>query len=377
MSVPGEWTAVRARVRVWGGKCPAVGNRRLTWRERYGVLLEVFDAEGHRGLGEASPLPGFSLDTLEQCHDALATWCRSLPRTVDMAHFANLPAAMPEPPAARFAVETALLDLQGKRDPVVPVTRLLCREACQRVYVSRLLSGRRVDLLARQVRRGLEEGFFTFKLKVGGAASFEHDLRLVRRLREAVPGNWRLRLDANASWRLSEAPGFLEQLARWRIELVEDPVPAGELPDLPPGPIPVAADEALGEEETRRRLLRSPSCRLWVLKPTLLGGFQRCRDLQQQAREHGISCLFSHCFEGPVGLAAVRAVALWLRDARHADAPAGTAGGDLRAPTREEVYAHGVDLHPALAAFPPLPVPGGGAARLEPAWEGGGLGVER
>ncbi len=377
MSASGEWTAVRAQVRVWGGKCPAVGNRRLTWRERHGVLLEVFDAEGHRGLGEASPLPGFSPDTLQQCHEALAAWCRSLPQTVNMAYLQKLPLVMPEPPAARFAVETALLDLQGRRDPVVPVTRLLCRELSHRVHVSRLLSGRRVDPLARQVRRGLEEGFWTFKLKVGGTASFAQDLRLVSQLREAVPGNWRLRLDANGSWSLGEAPGWLEKLAPWRIELVEDPVPAHELPDLGPGPIPVAADKALQEEKIRRRLLRSSSCRLWVLKPTVIGGFQRCREVQEQAGEHGIQCLFSHCFEGPVGLAAVRAVALCLGDARHAGAGAATAGGDLRALTREEVYAHGVDLHPALAAFPPLPVPGDGAACLEPVSEGGGLGVER
>lgn len=366
---------MRARVRLWGGACPRVGNRRATWRERQGLLLEVFDQEGRRGVGEATPLPGFSGDSLEECQKALEAWCRALPLKVNMADFAGYPAVMPSPPAARFAVESALLDAQGKRgEPPVPVTGLFSSPRGGPIYVSKLLYESNFSSMVEQLRGGVTAGFHTFKLKVGGEGKFADDLRLVRDLRQAVPGSWRLRLDANGSWDLQHAPRYLEQLANWQVELVEDPVPPSQLPHLGAGPIPIAADEALKEERLHLPLLRSGSCQIWVLKPTLVGGFRRCRELSLLAKEFGVGTLFSHSFEGPVGLAAVRAVARlwgWAPQPRGDSFQPGSRG-EVR---RGDCLAHGVDLHPALAAFPPLAVPGGAAAELD-RWEAGGLGVE-
>ncbi len=391
------WTAVRGQVQVWGGPCPQVGNRRQKWRERWGVLLEVFDEEGRRGLGEASPLPGFSRDTLEECRVALTAWCRALPMTVNMFYFQKPPAVLPLPPAARFAVETALLDLQGKRgDLPVPVTRLLCRELYGPIYVSKLLSGRRVDSLAAQVRRGLAQNFCTFKLKLGGVGYVTEDVKLIEGLRAAVPGGWRLRVDLNGGWSLEQWQRFHAVFEDAQVELVEDPVPVHELGHVVPSRVPIAIDEPLKHEEDVPLLLRARCCSLWVLKPTVLGGFERCRQLRVLAQSRGIQTIVSHCFEGPVGLAAVRAVALLLGGAEHptahgadeAQAPPPDAAGaaeELGPPARidgfggtvrwQACYAQGVDLHPALTAFPPLPVPGGGAAELFP-WMAGGLGVE-
>lgn len=388
---------VRGRVRVWGGACPTVANQRQTWRERWGLLLEVFDEAGARGVGEASPLPSFSRDTLEACRQALEAWCGALPLPVNMSYMVRPPAVMPLPPAARFAVESALLDLQGKRgDLPVPVTRLLCRELYGPIYVSKLLSGRRVDSLATQVRRGLAQNFCTFKLKLGGVGYVSEDVKLIERLRAAVPGGWRLRVDLNGGWNLEQWQRFHKVFEDAQVELVEDPVRVHELGHVLSSRVPIAIDEPLKREEDVPLLLRARCCSLWVLKPTVLGGFERCRQLRFLAQSQGIKTMVSHCFEGPVGLAAVRAVALLLGWAEHpaahgadeaqASAPdAAKAAEELGPPARidgfggtlrwQDWYAQGVDLHPALTAFPPLPVPGGGAAELFP-WEAGGLGVE-
>lgn len=372
-----EFRVVRGQVQVWGGSCPTVRNQRVTWRERWGVLLELFDEEGRRGWGEASPLPGFSLDTLEQCREALEAWCQTLPLTVNAFYFQKYPPVMPEPPAARFAVEMALLDLQGKHDGgepdfQVPVTRLLCRELYDSVAVSKLLFGRRLGMLVEQVRRGLAAGFTTFKLKLGGPSYVQDDVHLVQRLREAVPGKWHLRVDLNLGWRVADCERFLGDLAEAGVEMVEDPVPAHDLAALRGAPLPIAADEPLKEPEWRLRLAASRAAQVWVLKPTVLGGFQRCRELVTSVHPD-IACIFSHCFEGPVALAAVRALALLFHGARRRSAghnpPEGSSWDE------DAYYAHGVDLHPALAAFPSWPVPGGGSPKYEQ-WHGGGLGVD-
>lgn len=368
-----EWVAVRAQVRLWGGTCPAVGNRRRTWRQRWGVLLEVFDDEGRRGVGEASPLPGFSRESLEDCRHALEAWCRALPLPVNMLDRGKLPPVMPLPPAARFAAETAFLDVQARRGGI-SVPRLLSPELSGPIFISKLISGRRVDLLAEQVRRGLAQGFHTFKLKLGGVNDATRDVRLVRRLRAAVPGDWRLRVDLNAAWNLLQWKRLHRGFADAHVELVEDPVAAEELPFLPPSEVPVAADEALKWEKLPWQLAQSRSCLLWVLKPSVLGGFFRCRELSALAQRAGIQCLVSHCFEGPVALAAVRTASLLFGCAQHPQRQPSSDMEPLDAKW-QDWYANGVDLHPALAAFPALLVPGGAAAQIYP-WDSRGLGVE-
>jgi hypothetical protein len=46
-------------------------NARRTWTERAAQLITLQSDDGTRGFGEASPLPGFSRDTLEECGAAL------------------------------------------------------------------------------------------------------------------------------------------------------------------------------------------------------------------------------------------------------------------------------------------------------------------
>lgn len=373
-----EWmddvVVVRGKVRVWGGACPTVANQRQKWRERWGVLLEVFDEEGRRGVGEAAPLPGFSWESLEDCREALEAWCSALPLRATTGCRLDRYTAGATPAAAQFAVEMALLDLQGKRGQFqVPVTAYLRWPLHGPTFVSRLLHGRRLISLEAQVRRGLEEGFRTFKVKLGGVGYVNEDVRLVQKLRAAVPGEWRLRVDLNGGWNLEQWESFHRGFAAARVELVEDPVAAEWLPSLPPSAVPVAADEALKWEEMAEALAEAGTCSFWVLKPTLLGGFARCGRLHSLARARGIRCLVSHCFEGPVALAAVRAAALVLGGPPHPD---GRLFPETPWPQHWQVcHADGVDLHPALTAFPALSLPGGGASTIEP-WAEPGLGVE-
>ena len=64
------------------------------------------------------------------------------------------------------------------------------------------------------------EGFGTFKLKLGTG----DDAGQVRAVREALGQEARIRVDANASWRVEEAARVLEAIEPYAIELVEQPV---------------------------------------------------------------------------------------------------------------------------------------------------------
>ena len=72
---------VAARVfDVTGDLGAAASNASMAWRQRRGLLLELCDREGRIGQGEASPLPGFSSDTLVEARaDLLGVDWAALP----------------------------------------------------------------------------------------------------------------------------------------------------------------------------------------------------------------------------------------------------------------------------------------------------------
>lgn len=309
---------VRHLLRRVGGEIPGqVANRASTWRERHGVLLELEDESGVCGVGEASPLPGYSPDTLEACEAALVAWGARVPIGIGedappLERVEAAAASLPdEAPAARMAVETALLDLIGKRSGV-PVSELLagCRPTAA-IPLCALLSGADGAARAAEVREGLARGVRCFKLKVGGT-DFDGELEAIRVLRRACPGPWLLRLDANGAWPPERARRNLAALSGLGIELVEQPVAPDALFDLTGSPVLLAADETMRLPDAVERLRASRACAAVVLKPMVLGGLVRCLRLGRRAREARLGVVVTHLFDGPVALAAACELALAL-----------------------------------------------------------------
>ena len=100
---------VASQVLVWERRSERVtGGAKGRWVTRNGSFLRLVDAAGRVGLGEASPLPGYSKEGLAACVEALQdvhAWCSDEgAREVRLRHL----------PAAQFALESALVDLEAK-----------------------------------------------------------------------------------------------------------------------------------------------------------------------------------------------------------------------------------------------------------------------
>lgn len=333
----------RGEVRPIGGQlCAKVESARGRWTERRGLLLLLSgdgqDAE--HGQGEASPLAGFSRDSLPDCAAALAAFCARLaarPLIIDTAApepdkvRRQLEGALcridPALPAARFAVASALLDLWGRRVGL-PAHRLLRgADAAGPVPLSALLDGEDEARLIRAARAALARGLRALKWKLG-RRPFADELRLLHALRAAVGPDVALRLDAGQSFPPEEVADRLAALAPLHPEYVEEPAPPGAWPARPA--VPLALDESLLDPSLDvEALLRARTCAALVLKPMALDPL-RCLDLAALARAHGARVVITHLFDGPVGLAAAAELAL----ATSAD-------------------PSGLDPHAGLRAFPP------------------------
>jgi o-succinylbenzoate synthase len=321
-----------------GGKLPtSVGNARSRWTERRGLLLVLHDDMGHIGLGEASPLPGYSAETLEECAEVLhaaVEVVRASPGADAFSQLNHMWVRAGGVSAASFAIQTALMDLIGQT--YGESLGAVAVGSTSRASIPRcgLIDGA-PETWGETAARLRERGIRAFKVKVGRPGAAAQELAALESLRGAVGMDLTLRLDANGAWATDEARQRLADLAALRIEFVEQPVPPEQLSSLGPCAVPWAADESLRSLGEARRLQES-ACAVFVLKPAVLGGLAGCHRLATGAASSHKGLVASHMFDGPVSLAAVCELSLGLPGAP---------------------IACGVDTHEALAAYPAMAVP--------------------
>jgi o-succinylbenzoate synthase len=280
--------------------------------ERHTVLLELRDADGVCGYGEAAPWPGFGTETpAEACarlHEAESLFRNADHEPGDGAP--RLAALLAAAPAARAAVQGALWDLAARRvgrplaEHLAAGARRAGVEVLRRVPVSALLVARGPDALRAEAARAREQGHRAAKLKIG-AAPLVDDLVRVRAAREGLGKGVRLRADANGAWSRDEALAAIEALAEFGLEYVEQPLPASDIDGLAGlrrrARVRVAADESVTTEAGVLNLLAADAVDVVVLKPAALGGPARALEIATRARHAGVDVVFSHAFESAVG----------------------------------------------------------------------------
>lgn len=334
---------------------------RATYTAREGFRLRVVDEEGRVGQGEAMPLPEFGTESLPKCANFLRTFVNSLGllrihESLESIQSAGFFLGPVHAPAARHAIELALLDLLAQRAQV-PLCRLLNPKARVWVRVNALLTANEPEALAEEARQSYAEGFWTLKLKVAGRPLEEDEAR-VRAVREAV-GSWgKLRLDANGGWSEQEAAQALERLAPYQPELCEQPVPAEDVEALARlqlrAPFPLAADEALVSPKHLRALLETasgePAVRILVLKPMVLGGLLPALEMAQQAAKAGVYAYVTSSLDGVVSRAGAAHLAAALP---HGHLASGLGVGKLF--VREEPAVHPYQLTDGRIRIPEAP----------------------
>jgi o-succinylbenzoate synthase len=289
---------------------------------RRGAIVRIGDELGHRGHGEALPLPGAGTESPERCSRALEAARVALPGLSGGLDelLDRIDARWPDAPAARCALDVALHDLEALRRGI-PVARLLAGVPLAEVPVNALLGSVADDDVLERARGALGRGYRALKLKAGG-----HEARAcIERLGElralAGPGV-RLRLDANGAWSEPEARRALAPLAALDLELLEQPIAAGELAALArlacDSPIPIAADESLAREAGRVALQAGRLAPAAVLKPMVLGGLRAAAHLARGAAAVGVRCLVTTTLDGPIATAAALHLAAAVCDGSYA-----------------------------------------------------------
>lgn len=306
---------------------------RRSWEVRERLLVRLTDDAGLSGIGEAAPLPGYSLETIDEVNAALtALDVRALRLDAAVREaLASAAALLPRSlPSARFALETALLDLLGKQR-ALPAPELLGAEHDALRPLAALLGPASEPGLVASAERAVTAGYRCLKSKLGSPGMLDAELAGVSALRSRFGTSISLRLDANGTLAASELECRADSLSALSMELFEEP--GGPLP----ADLPLALDESLQglTPDAAEALWQTRGARAVVLKPTSLGGIDHCLTLAERATKAGLAVVISHTFEGQFAWRAAAAVALAL--------PNGA--------------AHGLAPHPGLGTTSPLELP--------------------
>jgi len=249
------------------------GTSRGVLREKTSWFLKITAGDA-TGWGEAGPLPGLSPETNADVEKAFKEFQGKLPQfTSPDSEEECLSIAVQltseDCPSARFALETALLDLyHGGRQEIIPSGFY---ESGERIPINGLIWMGDPEFMREQFDAKRKQGFSCFKMKVG-ALDFEKELQTLTYIRQL--SNDILRVDANGAFDANNVHDRLTALSAYGLHSIEQPVAPGQwdlMASLCNDPIiDIALDEELigihGITE-RRRLLE-------VIKPQyiILGG---------------------------------------------------------------------------------------------------------
>ncbi|WP_413798008.1 enolase C-terminal domain-like protein [Streptomyces iranensis] len=233
---------------------------RSTMAARDAVWLTVEHA-GQYGHGEAVTSGYYGLDTAtlqRLLHQASQDLVRCADPESALSALREEEPGHHRPAAVRAAVESALLDLCGKRAGLA-LHRLLDPSSPRPfAATARTVGIVPAERAAVRARCLADSGFSVIKIKAGSPDP-EDDVARVRAVRAAAP-TARLLLDPNGAWTVARARELLPRFAELEpaVEAVEQPIAPGDPEALARlaerSPLPVIADEDAVDHEDVRRL---------------------------------------------------------------------------------------------------------------------------
>ena len=305
-----------ARIESWLVDIPTIRPHKLSMATmgcQTLTIVKMTDSDGAVGWGEATTIGGLSYgpESPEGIKSAIDTY---LAPTLCGKRFdgpASLAAAMNLPVKgnsfAKSALETALLDLQGKRLGV-PVSTLLGGALAPSLPVLWTLASGDTARDIDEGKRLLAEGRHqAFKLKIG-AKSLAEDLRHTQAIKEGLGEGVSIRVDVNQAWDAVTAVRGMAALQAIGIDLVEQPVALWDRAALVSLSqrfvLPVLADEAVADAHDGYALAAAGFTGAYALKIAKAGGPAQALKLAHVAQAAGIALYGGTMLEGTLGTVA-------------------------------------------------------------------------
>jgi o-succinylbenzoate synthase len=191
-------------------------------RDKISWFIKLYNSKKPEvaGIGECAPLPGLSIDAVPGYEDVLQKVLESI--SSETLSFEDLSKIVPvEFPSILFGLETAWLDLSNGGKKILFNNSFI---EGQPLPINGLVWMGDMDFMMNQINQKIALGFRCIKLKVGGL-DFDRECDVLdyirkRYFRESIE----IRLDANGAFKLDDALYKLNELARFKVHSIEQPI---------------------------------------------------------------------------------------------------------------------------------------------------------
>jgi L-alanine-DL-glutamate epimerase-like enolase superfamily enzyme len=235
------------RLKVAAESWPIAGGFTISRGAKHEAIVVVATIEdgAHRGRGECVPYPRYG-ESVESVVGAIEALAPDIEAGLDRDRLLNvLPSG-----GARNALDCALWDLEAKSRGV-SVAALVGIGSLEPALTAFTISLASPEEMARKAREARHHPLL--KLKLGG----DGDEARLEAVREALP-DARLIADANEAWSETNLERLLDAAARARIELIEQPLPAGAdtMLERIARIVPVCADESVHDRASLAKIAK-------------------------------------------------------------------------------------------------------------------------
>lgn len=274
----------------------------LTTKETWFIIIT---SEDKTGIGECGLLRTLSIDDRPDYEEKLAWVCENISMGEKV-----LWEQLSDFPSLQFGVEMAFKSLKSTTPFLLHPSEFTNGNAA--ISINGLVWMGEKSFMKKQILEKLKNGFKCIKLKIG-AIDFNAELDLMKFIRaEFSSEEIELRVDANGAFLPEDAIAKLEQLHKFNIHSIEQPIKQGQLEEMAKlceiTPIPIALDEELlGIKSARKKkeLLQIIKPQYVIFKPSLIGGYRGTEEWLQLADELKIGWWVTSALESNVGLNAI------------------------------------------------------------------------
>jgi L-alanine-DL-glutamate epimerase-like enolase superfamily enzyme len=267
------------------------------------VVVELQFNNHISGYGESVPRPYVTGETPSTVTDTIKNYfakilfqskissIKDVKRTLDALERECLDKGVSTYNSALGAIDIALLDALGKLQRV-PVHHYLGpivkdRMACS--FSVPFLSATELEELSHKV---LNLDIDSLKIIMGKVE--RENIERVRLIRSLFGDHIGIRAEANGKWLTKQAISQIENLKRFNISGVEEPLAAGDIGGLQEirnkTGIPVIVDESVCNLSDAKKLIEAKACDIINIKISKCGGLLKSKEIREFAESRNIPC---------------------------------------------------------------------------------------
>lgn len=271
------------------------------------LLVQIETDEGLTGWGEGSPFWMIVGETQASGWAVAADIARLLlgrdALDIEGANQALL-RYVPNHPTTRSMFDMALYDLAAKKAEM-PLYAFL-GGSNRTLITDETIYLNDPDRMAEDARRIAANGAEAIKIKVGTTA--QADLDRLAAIRQVIPYELPIRLDANQGWDVATARTVLTAVGDWNVQYCEQPLRRHDVVGLrhlrQRVNVPIMADESVFDAADALRLVREEAVDYLNIKLSKSGGIHEALRINAIGEAAGMACMIGCMSESRLALTA-------------------------------------------------------------------------